>query len=409
MLTGDLLLVSTEKKQIKPRLISIQSKRYLAFAESILQIVREGFSNETPRLHIEAEINNLCSGITDHKVIQGIAKIMLDRCVFDLSALQATVPVSPYELRLEAFQLAQEMGPIAYQDHSEWRSAQDVFSILAKKYDCDVQQLRRFLYADRKDMQCISSIRDFSDPKSLLARYNIGLCQAILLRSTQVMLRLQSPDPKMLRHLFQSIKFHRLMFSVENRGDDTLITIDGPQSLFSHSSRYGMQLANFLPVVPLFNCSWTLHVALLWGKKRKFKKQMMLSNQHDLISHYQRKGTWRSNAELWFEERFLALDTGWTLEGATPLHLNDQNVLVPDFTFLKDGQLVHMEIVGFWRKDYLEKRLKQCPPNVLLAVSRKLISGKKKLSTKQQENLILFAEIISAKEVLKKLEFFIKP
>ena len=68
-----------------------------------------------------------------------------------------------------------------------------------------------------------------------------------------------------------------------------------------------------------------------------------------------------------------------------------------------------MEIVGFWRKDYLEKRLKQCPPNVLLAVSRKLISGKKKLSTKQQENLILFAEIISAKEVLKKLESFIKP
>ena len=27
------------------------------------------------------------------------------------------------------------------------------------------------------------------------------------------------------------------------------------------------------------------------------------------------KGTWRSDAELWFEERFLALETGWTLEG----------------------------------------------------------------------------------------------
>ena len=130
---------------------------------------------------------------------------------------------------------------------------------------------------------------------------------------------------------------------------------------------------------------------------------MMLSNQHSLVSHYQKKGTWRSNAELWFEERFLALDTDWTLESATPIYLEDQNILVPDFTFRKEKQLVHMEIVGFWRKDYLEQRLSQCPNNMFLAVSRKLVSDKKKLTAKQQEKLILFAEIISAKDVLSKL------
>ena len=272
MLTGDLLLVSTEKKHIKPRLISLGSKRYLDFADTILQIVREGFSNEMPRLHIEARINDLCAGIIDHKVIQGIAKIMLDRCVFDLSAIQDKIPISPYELRIEAFQLAQEMGPIDYEAHPEWHNAQAVFAVLAKKYDCDANQLQRFLYADRKDMQCISSIRDFRDPEALLARYNMGLCQAILLRSTQVKIRLNFPNPKMLRQLFQSIKFHRLMFSVETIGDDTLITMDGPQSLLTHSSRYGMQLANCLPVIPLFECDWVLNADLLWGKKRKFKK-----------------------------------------------------------------------------------------------------------------------------------------
>ena len=59
MLTGDLLLVSTEKKHIKPRLISLGSKRYLDFADSILQIVREGFSNEMPRLHMRHDQRSL--------------------------------------------------------------------------------------------------------------------------------------------------------------------------------------------------------------------------------------------------------------------------------------------------------------------------------------------------------------
>ena len=187
-------------------------------------------------------------------MVQGIAKIMLDRCEFELSALQEKIPISPYELRMEVFQLAQELGPIAYQTHAEWKTAQDIFAVLAEKYDCDVQQLRRFLYADRKDMQCITSIRDFSGPQALLNRYNMGLCQAILLRSTRVQLRLKSPKPKMLRYLFQSIKFHRLMFSIETRGDDILIVLDGPQSLLSQSSRYGLQLANCLPIIPLFEC-----------------------------------------------------------------------------------------------------------------------------------------------------------
>lgn len=407
MLTGDLLLISTDKKQIKPRLIDPQSKRYLEFAELILAIVRAAYTNEKPRLSIEAEINDLCAGITDHKVVQGIAKMMLDRCEFELSALQEKIPISPYELRIEAFQLAQDLGPIAYQPQEGRKTAADIWAILAEKYECDAQQLRRFLYADRNDMQCITSLRDFAKPEDLLHRYNMGLCQAILLRSTQIQLRLKAPEPKMLRYLFQSIKFHRLMFSIETRGNDILIVLDGPQSLLSQSSRYGLQLANCFPIIPLFECEWSLHADLLWGKKHKFKKQMQLSSQNGLVSHYQKKGTWRSNAELWFEERFLALETDWVLEGATPIHLDDQNILVPDFSFRKDQHVVHMEIVGFWRKEYLEKRLAQCPNNMFLAVSRKLVSDQKKMTAKQQEKLILFAEIISAKEVVSKLNAFI--
>ena len=131
-----------------------------------------------------------------------------------------------------------------------------------------------FIYADRKDMQAISKIRSFTHYHLLLHRYNIGICQAILLKATQLEVKLKSPEPKMLRQLLRSIKFHRLMFTVQTVGKDVTIVLDGPQSLLTMSSRYGMQLANCFPVIPLFRCEWKVRADLLWGKKRKFKKSL---------------------------------------------------------------------------------------------------------------------------------------
>lgn len=407
MLTGDLVLVKIEKKQVRPRLIDPASKRYLTFADSIVNTVRKAFEKKSPRLDIEAEFSELCSAITDHKVINGLAKIMMDRCEFDYSALQEQFSITPYELRMEAFDLGQLKGPLAYSSHPEWPSSKIILELLASKYDCDVQLVRRFIYADRKDMQAISKIRSFSHHHLLLHRYNIGLCQAILLRATRLEVQLESPGPKMLRQFLQSIKFHRLMFTVQSVGKNITIILDGPQSLLTMSSRYGMQLANCFPVIPLFECEWKVHADLLWGKKRKFKKFFEVSSNSGLLSHYQRKGTWRSNAELWFEERFLALESDWTLEPGGPIPSIDQNILVPDFCFRRGNVIVYMEIIGFWRKDYLQHRVRQCPKNMLMAVSRKLVSDKKKIPKKISEQIIEFAEIIPAKTVLKKLDDFI--
>ena len=63
MLTGDLVLVKIEKKQVKPRLIDSTSKRYLKFAESIVNTVQLAYEKESPRLDIDSEFSDLCSAI----------------------------------------------------------------------------------------------------------------------------------------------------------------------------------------------------------------------------------------------------------------------------------------------------------------------------------------------------------
>ena len=118
-----------------------------------------------------------------------------------------------------------------------------------------------------------------------------------------------------------------------------------------------------------------------------------------LRSHYTDRGVWTSQTEEWFAQRFAELDTPWTLQPGEPIDLGGQRILIPDFTFRHAGRVAHLDIVGFWRRGYLEQRLQQTPSNVILAVSHKR-AGEKKLRATLGEQVIPFAEIIPAKQVL---------
>ena len=132
-------------------------------------------------------------------------------------------------------------------------------------------------------------------------------------------------------------------------GDTLSLEIDGPQSLLTASTRYGMQLATFLPAVLLQTGAWALEAEIRWGKRR-LRKQLVLDDTAGLVSHYRDTGAWTSRTEQWFRERWDRADTqGWRLEPGTLLDLGDQRVLVPDLTLHKDGRTAHLDIVGYWR------------------------------------------------------------
>ena len=115
-----------------------------------------------------------------------------------------------------------------------------------------------------------------------------------------------------------------------------------------------------------------------------------------------------SRTERWFVERFEALDSGWTVQPGHLLELGDQQTLVPDLSFEKDGRTAHLDIVGYWRRGYLDKRIQATPEHVLLAVSKRLLGDKSKAARVVPERLadrvIAFAEVIPAREVLERIE-----
>jgi predicted nuclease of restriction endonuclease-like RecB superfamily len=239
----------------------------------------------------------------------------------------------------------------------------------------------------------------------LIERYNVALIQALLIKATGLTVRLAQPPPKHLRALFRYLKFFQLMYRVHapNR-EEVVVTVDGPESLLRQSTRYGMQLATFLPAVLQQPGAWSMEAEVLWGRKRKLRKTLRLDHSQGLRSHYQQRGTWRSNSEEWFETRFAEVAPEWKLGPGRLIDMGQQQVLVPDFTFEKDGRVAHLDIVGYWRKGYLRKRLAETPDNVVLAVSRRLTGDKTALPKTLQRQVVEFAEMIPAGKVRDRLE-----
>jgi predicted nuclease of restriction endonuclease-like RecB superfamily len=398
MLTGELVRVRVVKKDLQPRFVQPDHPRLLERASVLVETMQAGLASGATRGEIMGKVRDLVGDETDHFVTRGLAKLLMDKSEFETIA-----PLAPVDLRRRVFEQAVEMGPLAPSAGPTGRNtAQDVLAVVAAELKCTPDEIASALYADLKDHQVLVAAK-IPSPEALLHRYNVALVQALLLKASWIELEITEVHPKYVRQLMRALKFHQLMYRFTSQAPLRL-RVDGPQSLLKLSTRYGMQLANFFPTIVLQPGPWTLSAEVLWGRKRKLKKALTISSELGLQSHYQDQGTWTSRTETWFAERFELLDTPWRLGPGEPIDMGGQAMMVPDFTFERDGKKGHLEIVGFWRKGYLEKRIKLLPANVILAVSSRLAGDKTKLPAKVQDQIIQFAEVIPPKKVVERLE-----
>jgi predicted nuclease of restriction endonuclease-like RecB superfamily len=168
--------------------------------------------------------------------------------------------------------------------------------------------------------------------------------------------------PARYRQLFRSVKFHRLICEIQPSGPETYrLQLDGPLSLFSATQKYGVQLANFLPT--LIQCKrFELHATLRWGAERK-EKVFALSHSDGLKSHKVDYGDYLPKELQLFAESFRKSVEGWVLSADADVVALPSGTWVPDYQLVHQatGEVVRLEILGFWRRtdaDKLFKRLK---------------------------------------------------
>lgn len=402
MLTGDQIRARVRGPTIEPSLIDPDKASHREACATLFELMKDAVRERQTRGHIQETLNDLLSERRDHKIWRGMAKLLFDRSEFEVES-----PMSPAELRMRVFEKAREIGPLALdRGPLERPVAEDVYTAVSEALGLEPDQVRRGLYADLRDEQRITACK-VEDPTWLARRYNVALVQALLLKASEVSISLHAPSAPRMRQLFRYVKFHQLIHTARRDGPTLTLKLDGPTSLFQQSTRYGMQLANFFPGLLLQECPWSLEATVLWTRARH-RKRLLLTHESGLCSHYADRGAYATREQQWFAERYAKLDTPWKMsEGTTPINLGGRAVLFPDFTFSRGRKKAHLEILGFWRKDALAKRLELLdafgPGNVILAVSRRL-RGCKEAIEPYTGPIIDFAEIVPPKKVLAAVE-----
>lgn len=401
MLTSDLVRVRLPRGgTIAPTFIKPDSKDLLEITEVLVALLTDALAETWTKGQVDQAITETIGDRRDQKLIRGVAKILLDRCTFEVAT-----PLPPTDLREAVFRAAHAAGGVSLVAGPLGHATCDTVMLeVAESLGMDANVLSSALYGDLPNEQRLTAF-DTREPVWFLNRYNVSLVQSVLLHATQVSIILDAPTVPRIRQLMRWAKFYQLVHSAKRDGKALILTLDGPGSIFHQSSRYGMQLASFFPALLLQDGPWTATATVRW---KRSDKELTLDPSSKLVSHYRDTGNYETQTHQWFVERFKAnKQQDWTLDRRVrPVDLGGRSVILPDYRLTCDGRTAYVEILGYWKKDYLERRIEALrrhgPGNLILAVSKKM-GDVAKLASLGAE-VVPFAKIVPVKDVLAAAE-----
>jgi uncharacterized protein len=400
MLTGTLVRVRHVRNKVVPQYLDTTADHWRDVAEQLLFVYADAPGHT--RFEIQEELSNFVGEGPGQLVHQGLAKLLDDRCDYEIAT-----ELNPSEVRESAFRIAAIQRQLAARTGVPFDRALALAQV-SEELKQPIDSIEVALFADLTAEQKVLKYESLT-AEQLLHRYNVSLAQAVLVRSTSMEVVVRGESPARFRQLFRAIKFHRLICTIRDTppGGYTL-QLDGPLSLFSSTQKYGLQLALFLPT--LLHCkAFNLCAEVLWGAERK-AKTFELNTTDGLRTHAPDFGTFTPPEFAVFAENFRSAENGWTLaEEPNPIPLGADGVWVPDFTMrhVKTGRELHLELFGYWRKSDIEshqrKLRKHLPGRFLLVVSESMRADEADESTFGPE-VVRYKRTPSVEEVRKAAE-----
>jgi len=404
MLPSDLLINRQRGEELEPKRLAVNAKNK-AIATDLVSLFQQHVGKTQGELDIQ--LKELEGEETDFKVKRGLAHLLKADA---FSSFEIVSPLEPPQLRQRVFALAAEAAPIP-------QNATRHLATLAEQLSTELEHevlplhIQAGLYADLAEIRILTRF-DAPTPDALLHRYNLSQVQGVFYKASHLTLTAHRNDPGEYKLLFRYLKLFGLMAYIEGDADHGFtITIDGPTSLFTTSTRYGLDIAKLIPAL-LHVTKWSLSADLQMRDYAGAPKtcRFSLNSTCDLVSHYPPGKPYDSMLESAFADRWNLLKTDWVLEREVDLIPIPGSVMIPDFRLVHpDGRTVLLEIVGYWRPEYLRKKFSQVRQsgcdNLILAISERLNlekAGVKVGETPAQ--VIWFKDKLLPKAVLAALE-----
>ncbi len=397
MLTADLVNARRKKGELVLATLSDEGRaRATELAAQVVSIV-EAHVGRT-RGEVDTALAAIDAGARDRRLKDGLVKLALDRCEMD-----ADVSVDPAALRKALFERATQARRDAENVRAFDRA--EIVGEIARAHGLEAAAVERAIFADLREAH---ELRRFepTTPRALVAAWEHGQAQAVLLRAVSVTVEVTCRAAGAVRALFGRLKFLRLLFQI-TKGDEAgtfRIVIDGPFSLFDSVTKYGLQLALVLPALEACD-RFRLEASVRWGKTRE-----------SLVFRLAGGAAAAASGELPLPSEVAALVASWNearsgwkvAPSADVLDLPGVGVCVPDLVFEKNGARVHLEVMGYWSRDAVWRRVelveKGLAERVLFAVSARLRVGEEALSDAHASALYVYKGQLSPRAIEERLD-----
>lgn len=404
MLTRDLLRGRLRGQQLEPLWLGHGAAMH-DLADRLLTLWRASIN--ASRSEIDDLLPPIIHSSRSQVVARGLNKLISDACEFDEGD-------NLRERRAQAFDLAAQhlrQNPAA--NAAAHRAA--VSATLAPDTLLEGEDSMS-LYGDLPQRARLNSAPAWT-PATLIERYNLHLAQGFLLSAEAVTVTLHDKAAGLRRRLIKALRWHRLLATVQECGDGALrFEISGPGSVLDQRSRYGLQLACFLPHLCTAS-QWQLEATVQPPRiLQKDSAQLTLNQQAPLAGHSQFLAHTPPEiaqcAAAWAEKL-----PHWEISDDPPLlPIAAGELIAPDFRFTRRsgdgaGSIYYLECLHRWHRSALLRRLEQLAsgkaPNLLLAVDRALVRsgpGKEAIAhSGLDQRIMLFNDLPTATAVKKLL------
>jgi predicted nuclease of restriction endonuclease-like RecB superfamily len=345
--------------------------------------------------------------------VRGLYALLERRCTFksrdsssdndgETSSTSTITIVDPPRIRKAVFEESSKRGFAL----TELERMEIADSVASRLHLSSHDVVLKTMWSDLDD-NLILDYFDAIDPEALVGWYNLSLMQTLLFNCTK--LDFYISGGLNWKRVLRTVKRLGLMYYLQQpqqqQENRIICSLEGPLSLFKLTDRYGTLLAKLLPSI-IFSSdkkressggdewhldAWIVRKTMDGRKIYEFKiskneipelmtdpyssfppssiTQKEVAGSSSLYNDY---NIFDSAVEEKFAKRFEQAETGWRLtREPDPLVLSNGGAFIPDFMFEKYDKKIYLEIVGFWTKEYLERKLQKLADIFISAYSRK--------------------------------------
>lgn len=362
----------------------------------------------------------------DYKLVRGFSTLLERRSIFGRLNTSSS-NASPTLVRQKLFEESSKQGLAL-----SGLQRQGIIQKISNPMHVSPEDIETIMWSD-KDENLILTQFDTISPKDLILWYNLSLFQTLLFKCTK--LEFYVKGGLHWKQVLRNVKKYGLMYNLEHcakdnnsdeEEDSIKCVLEGPLSLFKLTDRYGTSMAKLLPSIvgtPIWKINGSI-VKKTEGGQKIYSFELSDETTEKFLrstidSTYQTDDNYAydSSAEAAFAKRFHQhFDQndkfGWKISREPDPLVADGKAMIPDFLFERFGRKVYFEIVGFWTKEYLERKASKLKTlfedsnrnvDLLVAVNSEL-SCSSQIETISKDRIFTFQKDVSIKPILEHLK-----